>query len=413
MAVVMVLTLYTSQVAAQHELHRGPPVIDPNGYDPDLTQPFIEPMTFDSDFQFFAPAPVDRLGGEIDPSIGWFATYDRTYTYVTRPQDQADYVEGDFTWGSRYTFGYMSAEDHGWNVGFMHIDGPNEFRVLEQERINVFNPDDEINGNPDAVDLRAGGGGGGGGQQPGTTPLAGFPVRDRNDPVTGARDYRVHDSINTAKVSGFELNKTFRIDPLHYGSIVEPFFGFRFSNVDDFFRHDVYERFETATGALVFSTDNPAIFPPPPSTIAGISTEQFTTVRTHFDNNMFGGQLGMRWFKQKSRWNLSGEVRVFGLQNFQEFNRVTVIERTQYTNGTGDVTAVFGNKSAVSGHASEFVIGTELRAEAAYNLTKYIRLRGGIQFFDFGRGIGRGNDLTRNDQDLLLVGTNLGFEVNR
>jgi hypothetical protein len=413
MAALVVLALYTTEVSAQHEIHRGPPFIDPNGYDPDYSQPFIEPMTFDPDFQFFAPAGVDRLGGEIEASIGWFATYDRTYTYVTRPQDEPSYTQGDFTWGNRFNIGYMTAEDHGWHASFMNIDGPNSFRVLEAERINVFLPDDTVNGDPDAVDLR-GGGAGGGGQQPAAVQ-PGFPLRDRNDPVTQDRTYRVHESINEAQISGFELNKTFRIDPLHYQSIVEPFFGFRYTNVDDFFHRDVYERFDTTTGALVYTTAVPGVFPPAAVDLDDVSTEQLTSLRTHFDNQMFGGQIGLRWFKQKSRWNLSGEVRAFALQNFQSINRTIDVERTVYDGGVGqpDVDAVFYQRQTANGHASEFVIGTELRAEAAYNVTKYIRIRTGVEFMDFGRGIGRGNDLLLNDQDLLLVGANLGFEVNR
>lgn len=413
-AALTALALSASQVSAQHEVHRGPPFIDPNGYDPDLAQPFIEPMTFDPDFQFFAPAGVDRLGGEIEPSIGWFATFDRAYTYVTRPQDEPSNVQGDFTWGNRFNLGYMTAEDHGWHVCFSHIDGPNNYRILEQERINVFEPDDLINGDPDGIALRGGAGGGGGGGTPAVI-RPGFPLRDRNDPETQDRTYRVHESINVAKVSGFELNKTFRIDPLHYGSIVEPFFGFRYTNIDDFFTREIYERFDTVTGALVFTTAIPNVFPAPPANLATVSTEQLTSVRTHFDNNMYGAQLGMRWYKQKSRWNLSGEVRAFALQNFQNFNRLTEQDRTQYTAGTGTpaVNAVFSNRVTESGHAAEFVFGTELRAEAAYNVTKYVRLRSGVEFMGFGRGIGRGNVLARNDQDFLTVGANLGFEVNR
>src|SRR5687768_14648249 len=140
-AILSVLAPITVPVLAQHEMHMGPPMVSPDGYDPDLTQPFIEPFTFDPDFQFFAPAGVDRLGGEIDPSIGFFATYDRTYIYVTRPQDEPSYTQGDATWGNRFTFGFMTEEDHGWLASIMHIDGPNVFRVLEAERINVWEED--------------------------------------------------------------------------------------------------------------------------------------------------------------------------------------------------------------------------------------------------------------------------------
>ena len=129
---------------------------------------------------------------------------------------------------------------------------------------------------------------------------------------------------------------------------------------------------------------------------------------------MFGAQIGMRWHKQKSRWNLSSEMRAFALQNFQSFNRTTDVEVTLYDGGiAADVDAVFYNRTINSGHSAEFVFGTEIRAEAAYSISKYVQLRAGIQFMDFARGIGRGNDLARNDQDVLLVGATGGFTVNR
>jgi hypothetical protein len=77
------------------------------------------------------------------------------------------------------------------------------------------------------------------------------------------------------------------------------------------------------------------------------------------------------------------------------------------------VNIVLHNQFRNSFHDAEFVFGTELRAEAAYDITRYIQLRGGVQFLDFGRGIGRGNDITLNDQDFLMVGATFGLAVNR
>lgn len=412
-ATLVALSAIATQAHAQHEIHHVPPVINPDGYNPDVAQPFIEPFTFQSDLQFFAPAEVDRINSEIEASTGWYATYDRAYIYVTRPQAESSYAEGDFTWGNRIDLGYMTEEDHGWLISFLHIDGPNNYQILEQERINVVEPDDEINFPPDGVILRGAAAGGGGGQQQQPTFLPGFPVRDRNNPVTNARDYQVRDSINVADLSSFEFNKTFRIHPLHFGSIIEPFFGFRFLNFNDYTENDVYSRFDSTTGALIFTTDSPVFFPPPP--IAGIGTEEFSLRKAQFENNMFGGQIGMRWFKQKSRWNLSGEVRAFAAQNFQAFTVTTDTEHTIYASGTGtpDISGVLYNSTINSAHAAEFVFGTEVRAEAAYDITKYLQLRAGMQFMEFARGIGRGNNILQNDQDVTMAGATFGVAVNR
>jgi hypothetical protein len=398
---------------AQREIHHIPPVINPDGYNPDVAQPFIDPFTFESDLQFFAPADVDRINSEItDASTGWFATYDRAYIYMTRPQAEESSVQGDFTWGNRIDLGYMTDEQHGWQISFMHIDGPNNYHLNQVERINVVLPTDQFNFPLDGINLR-------GGQQGGQPPAAGaqaqpgFPIRDRNNPVTNARDYILRDSINVADLSSFELNKTFRIDPLHYGSIIEPFFGFKYYSYNDYFENDRYSRFDTLTGLLVYSTDAFGFPPPPP--IANIGIEQFDSLRAQFENHMFGGQIGTRWFKQKSRWNLSGDVRAFAVQNFQSFTTTFDTERTHYSSGTGNPTvqAVFNQSTINSGHSSEFVFGTEVRAEAAYELTRYIQLRAGLQFIEFARGIGRGINLIQNDQDVTMAGATFGVTVNR
>lgn len=229
--------------AAQHELHNVPPVVSPEGNNPDLLHPFIDPMAFNPDYQFFAPADVDNYGDGPEANFGWFATYDRLRIYVTRPDYVPSYTEGDWAWGNRFDVGYMSEEEHGWLFSFWHIDGPNSINVLTQERINVYEEDDEIYGTPDAIILRGGGGGGGGTTTPGQ-PVPGYPVQDRNNPITGQRDYRLEDYLNVATLQSWELNKTLRCNQKHYGSWVEPFCGFRYmnfssnTNVDNYLRYD-------------------------------------------------------------------------------------------------------------------------------------------------------------------------------
>jgi hypothetical protein len=183
---------------AQSEIHHIPPLINPDGYNPDLAHPFIEPFTFDPDFQFFAPAPSDRFDSEIEPSIGWFATYDRAHMYLTRPEMEASRLEGDMAWGNRFDLGYMTDEGHGWLMSFTHIDGPNNYNILEVERINVVEGRDAINIAPGTIILR---GTATAGQQQGTAAVPGVPIRDRNDPTTNQRDYRLRDSVNVADVS--------------------------------------------------------------------------------------------------------------------------------------------------------------------------------------------------------------------
>jgi hypothetical protein len=396
--------------AAQHDLHNVPPVISAEGDNPDLLHPFIDPLAFDPDFQFFAPADFDSYGDGPEANTGWFATYDRVYIYMSRPENQPTYTEGDFTWGNRYDLGYMSDEEHGWLFSAWHINGPQAVDVLRQERINVYEEDDEVYGNVNAIVLRGGGGGGGGTPVVGQ-PTPGVPLQDTNDPITGARDYRLEDYLNVANVSSFELNKTFRCNQKHYGSWIEPFCGVRYVNLSSWGNFDQYYRYDEETAIRV-----PLGFPVPIDLADTATIEQFIRNQTSWVNHMVGGQLGFRWFKQKDRWLLSTDVRAFACQNFQSFHYMSAATTTYYDGADvgADVLYEWNEyRQGLDGHDSEFVIGTEIRAEAAYAISKAFSVRAGATFMDFGRGVARSNNLWDNSEDVILVGCTFGATLNR
>lgn len=417
-ALAVLLTAMPS--LAQREIRHIPPLVDADGYNPDFAHPFVEPNMFNPDYQFFAPAEFTEFGKGTPAPKGWFASYDRVYIWMTRPENQfeggiqtgsptstlGEPRDGDFGWGNRYEIGYMTSEDHGWLASFFHLGGPNIFNGPEIERLTVFNALDQINNNPQTtISLRGGMGGmPGGGVNPGFT---GQPARDANDPITGARDYRIENSVNVASISSFELNKTWRIRPLHYGSIVEPFLGFRYMKFSDLHNRDTYDRLipNSTTRLGTNPPLNPGLF----------TDEEFVRARSTFDNNMIGGQLGVRWFKRKNKWNLSGELRAFGFQNFQSLETVTSREYTTHAGMAPLLTVgqVLIDQSTNSSRAAEFVMGTEIRAQAAYNVTRDVSIRLGGSFMELGRGIGRGNNILQNSQSVTMVGAEFGFTVNR
>ena len=398
----------TIPAAAQHELHNVPPVISPQGDNADYFQPFIDPNAFDPDFQFFAPADIDTYGDGPEPNIGWFATYDRVRIWVTRPDHVPSYTEGDFTWGNRFDLGYMSEEEHGWLVSIWHIDGPVAFDVLTQERVNVYEEDDEINGTPDAIILRGGGGGGGGTTD--TTLTPGYPLQDRNDPITGQRDYRVHNSLNVADLTSLELNKTIRANQKHYGSFVEPFCGLRYIKMNSVGQAQQYVRYDEETALPA-----PIVLPIPLADAQNATIEQLISDTSVWTNHMVGGQLGMRWFKQKSRWILSSDVRAFAFQNFQNFTFNEEIITTYYDGIDlgADVITEAKARSGFNAHDAEFVFGTEIRAEAAFAISKALTLRSGLAYMHFGRGVARGVTEFDNSEDVVMIGYTFGATLNR
>lgn len=348
--------------------------------------PFIDLGYFATDSQFFAPADIDDYGGGPDTSTGWFAAYDRMYLYVTRPNAEESHTQGDTAWGNRIDLGYMTEERHGWLISVQTITGPNANERIRQERNNRFMedaaPQDE------AVD----------------------PPQDNNNRETGARDYFITDSLNVADLSSFELNKTFLLRPLHNGAVVEPFFGFRYMQFTDFNRGDDYTRYDDEGNPVPVIP----IGPPPAIQPADAAFEELISNRASFENNLVGGQIGFRYSQHRSRWLLSGEARAFAFTNLQNMELTQLQVVTEVDVGTGEEpNSERQNIIRTYSHGTEFVFGGEIRAEAAYEVTRDVSLRVGMEFLNLAAGIGRGRDPARNSEDVQMFGATFGVTVNR
>jgi len=348
--------------------------------------PFVDLNYFSTDSQFFAAADIDDYGGGPSPSTGWFATFDRMYMYVCRPNAEDSSTQGDMTWGNRIDLGYMTEEKHGWLISMTNITGPNATIRNRQERNNRFMED----ASPQDVAVD--------------------PPQDNNNRETGARDYFLEDSLNMANLSNFEINKTFLMKPLHNGAVVEPFYGFRYMRFTDYDREDNYTRYDEEGNVVPILP----LGPPPALQPEDAEFEEFLSDRGTFANNLVGGQLGFRYSQHRSRWLLSGEVRAFAFTNLQSLEVTNLRVVTDVDQGTGnepdgEMTLVDNNFFS----NSEFVFGGEIRAEAAYEVTRDISLRFGMEFLDLAQGIGRGRNPNQTDEDVQLFGLTFGFTVNR
>lgn len=339
-------------------------------------QPFLDPGYFNPDFQFFAPAEVDDFGGEEKGNTGLYVTFDRTYVAVSRPRNEFSFGSGnqmDFTWGNRMEAGYMKDDGHGWQAGLWHVNGPNE----------NFSSADYIQRMSDA-------------QQTVTLNIL----------TPGAIN-----SVNNLKMSSFELNKTWRLKQYHNGTTMEPIVGYRYMNVRDYYTRNVsFNEFPGTLGIPVYA----------------IGDEFLQTVQhsSQFENNMHGGQIGARIFRQRGHWLLSADVRFFTMANFQTLK---VVNSQSYlpnpdlelVDGVNEPKiSPFGiggdvNRQLQYYRATQFVFGGEVRAEASYELTRDINLRFGFTFLDMGQGIGRGDLMRLNNQSVVMTGATFGFTVNR
>jgi hypothetical protein len=399
-----------------------------------LWQPFIDPGYFDYDLQFFAPAAdIDPYGGPIQRT-GWFGAYDRMYIGISRPDFPANYTNPfpdtyttqwtgsvdpdpshgiDSAWGNRWDVGYMIDDvnhDHGWLFSAMRIGSPNANHVVHQQRINRLNEDD------DGFVVTSGS------SSAGTTVE---PDSDRNNagPPNRERFYDITNSLNSGSMNSVELNKIFRTEPLNHGGILEPFFGVRYIQFKDNFSRQFYQTYDD--NGVTPDPGWPPAFPIPvipPGQVGGTgvaltdaTVEDLASDRFCFTNDMFGGQLGLRWLKRANRWNLNSELRVFAMQNWQKLHRSFTVERTFY-DGPGEnaqVTAIFPYKLTQDWSDTSIMVGTDIRAEVAYEFTRDVHLNVGTQYLGFYNGIGRGPDINHNSQALNALGLTFGVVVNR
>ena len=354
--------------------------------------PFIEPDHFGPDLQFFAPAQVDDYSGGEPPNTGFYMNYSRLFISITRPDGDDSLnseFDGDFTWGNRFDFGYMTPERVGWSSTIWHIGGPNEYSTVIQERLDRRNEDDPSDGlDPGSTD---------------NEPI----LQDRNP-----RAYALSQSLNVMRFSSFEFNRVWRRKEFHYGGILEPFIGLRHMTFTDFGRRDTYARFDDdAAGNLDLAV--PAVEGP---------WEVYQTTGTEFQNNMLGAQLGFRLSKQTGHWLLSTELRMFALQNWQLFKQRVDEVDTRYDGLEGsDVEIEIRRAFFTNASNAEFVWGGEVRGEASYELTRDVNLCFGFVFLDLGQGIARGMTpqgtipaTERNNfQDVQMGGFTFGLTVNR
>lgn len=372
--------------------------------------PPADPFAFDPDFQWFRPVTNMDLA-DMKPkkraNTGWFATYDRLALYGSRPElNSGDSAETklDSGWGNRYEIGYMLPDvEHGW-LFTATSNAVNGYDTTERERLNRYNEGDfPPYGQKEGVVV---------------PPFGAInPPEDANLIGYYQRLYFVQDSLNVMKHDSYELNKTWRMEPYHYGGILEPFVGFRWGRLDDLQQRQNYT--STGDGSIVIIPDAPGN-----NEALGEDYERLFTDATITENEVLAGQFGFRYIKFRDRFTYSADFRVFTGGSLQcAMSQQSTVTTVYDGGGTGaEVDQIIQEKTAkVYTRNEEFVIGFDLRGEMAYQLTKSIKVRGGFQIIDYATGIWRGgpsspgNPLVGGDrdQDFVMVGGTFGIELNR
>ncbi len=151
---------------------------------PEATAPLTEFGAFDYDAQMFAPYDLRDLNEPSGPT-GFYLTYDRVYTSVSRPGQHAYNnpddntwvpIGNDFMWGNRFEAGVMNEDGRGWGGEYTRTNG------------SFFSAGQDI--------------------------LIAAPF------------------MTTTSVHNLKLNRIFRQE-LQRGGWLEPYFGFRFIGISD------------------------------------------------------------------------------------------------------------------------------------------------------------------------------------
>ena len=366
--------------------------------------PPADPFEFDPDFDWFEPVSNMDLGdmkSKHRAPKGWFGTYDRLHLYGSRPEtddEQSAETKLDSGWGHRYEVGYMTPKKQGWTFTWTNSTVHHGFYV-RHEAANRFN-----DGQADAV---------GTGGTANTDPFFGFTTPPGAANNLGS-DYRFFDVGNTENhfdFNSYELNKTWRMQPYHYGGILEPLIGIRWMRLNDTNRVTTLRTDGDLTGLAGVI----------PGSFAG--GDQLLTSQSLTDNEMLGGQIGFRYFKYRDRFTFSSDFRVFSGANWQcsktnqeelliLYGTTTVSEGDAVTDIQRDATRPLYERN------EDVFVGFDLRGEIGYQLTKMISLRTGFQVIDIGTGVWRGGNSINTvsggdqDQDLVMFGATFGLTLN-
>ena len=356
--------------------------------------PPADPFAFDPDFRWFEPV-YDMDLADMKPSkranTGWYATYDRLNLYGSRPETSdpsASEEQLDSGWGDRYQVGYMLAdEDNGWMFTYTDM-GVGKFHRVRRQRLS--NTIDE-----------------------GEDPLA-DAIFTREEPLAVSPYVDILDSQNVFSFDSFELNKTWRLEPYHYGGILEPMVGVRWIRLED------VNAFQTFSSVVDLDEV-------PFTTFGG--AEQLITNTSLTENEMIAGQVGFRYFKFRDRFTYSADFRVFSGASLQQSKAVRHTEITIYEVdiegdeiiipvGAPPIHVIDRETEPVYAENDEFMIGFDLKGELGYQLTKDISIRAGFQLVDVATGVWRGGtgELTSSgdqDQDLVMFGGTFGLTLNR
>ena len=280
---------------------------------PNSNRPFVTPGVFDYDAQVFAPFEFTN-DEEKDPNTGFFLTYDKTYTSVSRSGTQStddirQSTGNHYLWGTRCEAGWMNDSDDGWHLGYQNSEG---IYFTNGQDVNVINP-----------------------------------------------------MLVDNRFATFELNRIFRQE-LSQGGYFEPYIGIQYLNFNDKTIEDTPQNATLTGGGNRFKQE--------------------------VDNNAFGLHAGARFNKRSGRWRFTSDAAIAAAYNQQSYFSTDIFDSSTIFD------VVFGSANIdvteINREDQAFVPVLDLQFESAFNISRDISLRGGVQVLWAFDGVARANTLT-------------------
>lgn len=350
------------------------------------------------------------------------------------------WIESDWAWGNRLEGGYMGEDGCGWMIGgfktnnvtssfdsfntsggfgvsFLPSLGPDGLSALEGfvdltgpagvpdgidddlNENNVFGRDGEDigrpNPNPPPAII----------PPPDGTPDVAAPV-DFGDTVLFPIFFDVVRAENRTRTFNIEVMRVWRRSPFKRWATVEWFAGPRYFYLNDKFNVE-------ALGGILN-----------PNQTADFDVTDGSYWNTEVNNNLIGGQFGLRIQRKVQRLSFIAEGRGFVGANFQNYE-IRGLLGNGLTPGADNQPVDLGDSAFHdTDNATVFAPGGELRVELNYQVTRAIQLQVGWTGMYFN-GIARASEsidyripdmqisTANNEEDLFIQGVTFGLEVNR
>ena len=184
-------------------------------------------------------------------------------------------------------------------------------------------------------------------------------------------------TLITNALATVEVNRVFR-QAMSNGSTLEPYIGLRYFNVADRTLEDTDQDFVIG----VLPADNRFI--------------------QNAQNNTIGIQAGARHARRKGRWRFTTDGALIASYNQQEYFASDILQ--EITPGGVILTTV----SETSVEDQSFVPALDLQFDIAFNVTRDITLKTGVQTLYLWNGINRANTLTTGLNPNSIISGGIG-----